>query len=46
MNKIPENYQQDIIKAQKILKDEGCKTIYLFGSMVTGKIHDNSDIDK
>ena len=45
MNKIPENYQQDIRKAQKILKDEGCKTIYLFGSMVTGKIHGNSDID-
>jgi predicted nucleotidyltransferase len=28
-----------------VLKNEGCKTIYLFGSMVTGKIHQNSDID-
>jgi predicted nucleotidyltransferase len=28
-----------------LLKNEGCKAVYLFGSMVTGKIHNNSDID-
>jgi predicted nucleotidyltransferase len=44
-DKIPENYQEDIKKASKLLRDEGCKTIYLFGSMVTGKFHKNSDID-
>jgi predicted nucleotidyltransferase len=45
LNKIPEKYQEDIKKATNLLKNEGCKTVYLFGSMVTGKIHQNSDID-
>jgi predicted nucleotidyltransferase len=45
MNKIPEKYQEEIKKATNLLKNEGCKTVYLFGSMVTGKIHQNSDID-
>jgi predicted nucleotidyltransferase len=42
---IPQKYRIDIEKAINLLKNEGCKTIYLFGSMVTGKIHPNSDID-
>jgi predicted nucleotidyltransferase len=42
---IPQKYRKDIEKATDLLKNEGCKTIYLFGSMVTGKIHQNSDID-
>ena len=45
MNKIPERYQYDIKKATKLLKNEGCKSVFLFGSMVTGKINRNSDID-
>ena len=45
LNKIPEKYQEDIKTAANFLKNEGCKAIYLFGSMVTGKIHDHSDID-
>ena len=45
MEKIPERYQEDIKKANGFLKNEGCKTVFLFGSMVTGKIHDKSDID-
>jgi len=45
MNQIPLKYQEDIEKAIILLKDEGCKSIFLFGSMVTGKIHDESDID-
>ena len=45
LDNIPENYQKDIKKATILLKNEGCKTVYLFGSMVTGKIHKNSDID-
>ena len=43
--KIPENYQDDIKKATNLLKNEGCKGVFLFGSMVTGNIHQNSDID-
>ncbi|MDR2117538.1 MAG: nucleotidyltransferase domain-containing protein [Planctomycetaceae bacterium] len=45
LNKIPEKYQEDIKIATDLLKNEGCKSVYLFGSMVTGKIHDHSDID-
>ena len=45
LNRIPEKYQDNIKKAYYLLKDEGCKSVYLFGSMVTGNIRDNSDID-
>jgi predicted nucleotidyltransferase len=45
MDKIPVKYQEDIKKAVNFLKNEGCKAVYLFGSMITGKIHQNSDID-
>ena len=45
MDKIPKKYQEDIKKAVIILKNEGCKAVYLFGSMITGKIHQYSDID-
>jgi len=41
----PENYQDDIRKATNLLKNEGCKGIFLFGSLVTGDAHKNSDID-
>ena len=44
VDKIPAKYREDIKKAADLLKSEGCK-IFLFGSMVTGKIHNNSDID-
>ena len=42
---IPLKYQKDIEIAANFLKNEGCQAVYLFGSMVTGKIHQNSDID-
>jgi len=42
---IPLKYQKDVEVATKLLKNEGCQSIYLFGSLVTGKIHQNSDID-
>jgi len=42
---IPPKYQRDIEIAKNLLKNEGCQSIYLFGSLVTGKHHDNSDID-
>ena len=44
-DKIPHRYQNDIETAVKFLKNEGCKSVYLFGSMVTGKIHEKSDLD-
>ena len=42
---IPQRYQKDIELAVNYLKSEGCSAIYLFGSIVTGKTHDDSDID-
>jgi len=45
MYEIPEKYQDDVKKATFLLKNEGCKDVFLFGSLVTGKIHQNSDID-
>ncbi|MCL2155720.1 MAG: nucleotidyltransferase domain-containing protein [Leptospirales bacterium] len=45
MNEIPDKYRGDIEKAVNLLKNEGCESVYLFGSLVTGNIHDNSDID-
>ena len=42
---IPVKYRQDIKNATNLLKNEGCEAVFLFGSLVTGKIHDNSDID-
>jgi len=42
---IPQKYQNDVETAANLLKSEGCQSVYLFGSLVTGKIHQNSDID-
>jgi predicted nucleotidyltransferase len=42
---IPQKYRKDIEIATNLLKNEGCQSIYLFGSLVTGKNHDDSDID-
>src|SRR5215471_7083865 len=45
IGKIPEKYQEDIKKASSFLKNEGCKSVFLFGSLITGNNNDNSDID-
>ena len=42
---IPQKYKNDVETAANLLKSEGCQSVYLFGSLVTGKIHQNSDID-
>jgi predicted nucleotidyltransferase len=42
---IPQKYRKDIEIATDLLKNEGCHSIYLFGSLVTGKSHEESDID-
>ena len=45
IKKLPENYRDDVERAIKILIKEGCKEIYLFGSVVNGSTTDKSDID-
>lgn len=42
---LPYSYQQDIKKAIKILKENGAKEVYIFGSLANGKFNENSDID-
>jgi predicted nucleotidyltransferase len=42
---IPQKYLKDIEIATNLLKKDGCQSVYLFGSLVTGKNHDDSDID-
>jgi predicted nucleotidyltransferase len=42
---VPLKYRSDIENATRLLKNEGCSAVYLFGSLVTGKTRDGSDID-
>lgn len=42
---IPEVFREDISRALRILKEAGCSEVFLFGSGVTGKARDGSDID-
>lgn len=43
--KLPLEFLTDIEKAIEILKDAGCKEIYIFGSLASGTYNENSDID-
>ena len=45
INEIPSSYREDIEKAVKILRNVGCKEIYLFGSLAEGNVREGSDID-
>ncbi|MDR1150280.1 MAG: nucleotidyltransferase domain-containing protein [Clostridiales bacterium] len=31
--------------ATNLLKNKGCEFVFLFGSLIKGKIHEDSDID-
>jgi predicted nucleotidyltransferase len=42
---VAESYQLDLKKAIHILSQEGCKEIYLFGSLGEGNTSEQSDID-
>ena len=45
MDNMPDKHKKELQKAVIFLKSKGCKEVYLFGSLVTGKYHENSDID-
>ena len=45
VERIPSSHRADVDKAVKILEKAGCKEIYLFGSIVTGSVTPESDID-
>jgi len=38
-------YESDLHRAVEILKGAGCTQIFLFGSLATGQVSDQSDID-
>lgn len=45
LQNLPQSYQKDIEKAIKILKENGAKEVFIFGSIANGKFNENSDID-
>ena len=45
LQNLPKTYQEDIKKAIEILKKNGAKEVFVFGSIVNGKMNENSDID-
>ena len=45
LKNLPYSYQEDVKKAIKILKENGVKEVFIFGSIVNGKFNENSDID-
>ena len=45
MKHFPEEIRNDIDMAKEILLREGCKEIYIFGSIVDGNYTEISDID-
>ena len=42
---LPEDLKRDIALATKILIEDGCKEVYVFGSIAKGSYTSNSDID-
>ena len=42
---LPEDLRADVRKAAEILLGEGCREVYLFGSVATGTFTADSDID-
>ena len=43
--KLDENVKSEVQEVVTLLKENGCKKIYLFGSIVNGKFKKDSDID-
>ena len=45
LKELPVEYQEDIKKALKILKQNGATEIYIFSSIEKGNFNKNSDVD-
>ena len=45
LNNLQYSYQEDIKKVTQILKENGAKEVFIFGSIANGKFNENSDID-
>ncbi len=42
---LPKSLEQDVRRAVKILREEGCSEVFLFGSGATGRVRRESDVD-
>ena len=42
---IPDEYRADIDRAVKICKAEGCRDVFIFGSVAAGRHRPHSDLD-
>jgi predicted nucleotidyltransferase len=45
IHQIPASHRHDVEKALEILREAGCREIYIFGSLVDGTVTPKSDID-
>ncbi len=45
LKKLSEEYWLDIVRATLVAKGFGCKNIYVFGSVASGRTDKNSDLD-
>lgn len=45
LSRLPDEFQKDIYSAIEILKNAGCKEIFIFGSLVAGTYREDSDLD-
>lgn len=44
LKNLPSSYRDDIKKATQILKENGAKEVFIFGSIASGKFNEKSDI--
>lgn len=42
---IPDEYRADVARAVEICKEEGCRDVFVFGSVATGSYRPRSDLD-
>ncbi|WP_291349682.1 nucleotidyltransferase family protein [Desulfosporosinus sp.] len=45
LSRVPKEFQKDVSSAIEILKNAGCKEVFIFGSLITGTYREDSDID-
>lgn len=45
LSNLPLSYRNDINKAIQILKENGAKKVFIFGSIASGNFNENYDID-
>ncbi len=42
---IPDEYRADVVRAVEICKAEGCRDVFIFGSVAAGRHRPRSDLD-